>query len=235
MAKASNLKKMEQNHTCKFCGKSFHKESTLATHMCVKKQRNMDLNSSGSRFGFRAFQRFFEITTHSKRLKTTEDFINSPYYIDFVKFGNYVAMLKPVFMEQFIEFVIRNGVKLKDWTATYVYNTYIEDLVKKEPASSATDRTITNIIEWCDENKVPFDKFFTTITANEGSYLISTGKISPWVLYLCVGGEGLMDKFTEDHAKMIGGVIDPGFWMTKFKRDPNEVDYIRNLLEQAGL
>ncbi len=235
MPKASNLKKMEQNHKCKFCGKAFHKETTLATHMCVKKQRNMDLGSSGSRFGFRAFQRFFEITTHSKRIKTTQDFIESPYYIEFVKFGNYVAMLKPVHMEQFIEFVIRNGVKLKDWTAEFVYNAYIEDLIKKEPAASAADRTIVNIIEWSEENKSDFTRFFSTVTANEGAYLIKTGKISPWVLYLCAGGEDLMGKFNEEHGKMIGAIIDPGFWMQKFKRDSNEVDFIKSLLEQAGL
>lgn len=226
---------MEQPHTCKFCSKSFHKESTLATHMCVKKQRNMDLNTAGSRFGLRAFQRFFEITTHSKRTKTTTEFIESPYYIEFVRFGNYLAMLKPVHMDQFVEFVIRNGVKLKDWTAEFVYQTYIVDLTRKEPSDSATERTITHILEWCDENKIDFDKFFSSVTANEGAYLISTGKISPWVLYLCEGGETLMDKFTEDHSKMIGPIIDPGFWMNKFKRDPNEVDFIKDVLEQAGL
>lgn len=235
MAKASNLKKMEQNHVCKFCTKPFHKESTLATHMCVKKQRHMDLTSSGSRFGFRAFQRFFEINTHSKRIKTTTEFIESQYYIEFVKFGNYVAMLKPVHMEKFFDFVIRNGVKLKDWTAEYVYQAYIIDLTQKEPAGSATERTITNILEWCDENNTEFNNFFSSVSANEGSYLISTGKISPWVLYLCAGGEDLMCRFNADHAKMIGGVIDPGFWMQKFKKDPNEVDYIKNLLSQAGL
>lgn len=226
---------MEQKHICKFCLKPFHKESTLATHMCVKKQRNMDLGSAGSRFGFRAFQRFFEITTHSKRTKTTTEFIESPYYIEFVKFGNYVAMLKPVHMEQFVEFVIRNGVKLKDWTAEFVYQAYIVDLVKKEPANSAAERTITFIIEWSEENKSDFNKFFAVVSANEGAYMISTGKISPWVLYLCEGGETLMNQFNADHSKMIGDIIDPGFWMNKFRRDPNEVDFIRELLEQAGL
>ena len=232
---ANNLKKMEQNNVCKFCSKAFHKESTLATHMCVKKQRHMDLDSSGSRFGFRAFQRFFEITTHSKRTKSKEEFIESPYYLDFVKFGNYVALLKPVHLDLFVDFVIRNGVKLKDWTSEHTYKVYIVDLTKKEPAESATDRTITYIIEWCEENKVEFSKFFSSITANEGAYLISTGKISPWVLYLSGTGEGLMDKFNEDHSKMIGDIIDPGFWMQKFRRETNEVDYIRSLLEQAGL
>jgi hypothetical protein len=228
-------KKMEQNYQCKFCGTKFHKESTLTTHMCVKKRRHMDLNSTGSRFGFRAFQRFFERTTNAKALKTTEDFINSPYYIDFVKFGNHLALLKPVHIERYIDFVIMSGAKLKDWSKDFVYELYVEDLVKKEPADSAVERSITEMSDWCEKNNVPFDKFFTSISANEAAYLIKTGKISPWVLYLASTGDQLMNKFNDDHAKMIGAIIDPGFWMKKFKKADEDVDYIRSVLEQANL
>jgi hypothetical protein len=62
-----------------------------------------------------------------------------------------------------------------------------------------------------------------------------TGKISPWVLYLAATGENLMARFNDDHAKMIGGVIEPGFWMKKFKKSDEDVEYIRTVLEQAGL
>lgn len=226
---------MEQSFECKFCKTKFHKESTLHTHMCVKKRRHMDINTTGSRLGFRTFQRFYDLNVKSKKQKTIDEFINSPYYIDFVKFGNHLALLKPLHTEQYIDYVIMNGVKLKDWTKDFVYEIYIEDLVKKEPATSATDRTITNIMEWCEKNDVPFGEFFKKVSANEAAYLIKTGKISPWVLYLSPTGEDLMNRFSEDHSNMIGGVIEPGVWMKKFKKLEDDVEYIRNILEQAGL
>lgn len=226
---------MEQNYKCKFCGTKFHKETTLATHMCVKKRRYVDLDSTGSRLGFRTFQRFYEKSTNAKTLKTTDDFINSPYYIDFVKFGNHLALLKPVHTEKYIDFVIMNGVKLKDWTKDFVYETYIEDLVKREPAVSAVDRSIVEIIDWCEKNKTEFKNFFKQINANEAAYLIKTGKISPWVLYLSATGDELMGRFNSDHAKMIGTIIDPGEWMRKFKKQDDDVTYIKEVLEQAGL
>lgn len=226
---------MEQNFECKFCGTKFHKESTLTTHMCVKKRRHMDINTAGSRFGFRTFQRFFELTAKAKKLKSQEEFINSTYYIGFVKFGNHLALLKPVHADQFIDFVIMGGIPLKDWTDDRVYYLYIEDLYKKEPAASATDRTITEIMEWADRNKVPFNEFFKRISGNEAAYMIRTGRLSPWVLYLSGTGDSLMNRFTDDHTPMIGTIIDPGFWMKKFKRSDEDVTYIRDLLEQAGL
>lgn len=226
---------MIQPFECKYCGKRFHKESSITAHVCVKKQRYIDINTAGSRLGFRTFQRFYELSVKSKKVKTQQEFIESDYYIEFVKFGNHLALLKPLYIEQYIDFVILNGVKLKDWTKDFVYDLYIEDLVKKEPAISATERTITEIIEWCEKNCEPFNEFFTKISANEAAYLIKTGKISPWVLYLSLSGESLMTRFNEDHEKMIGEVIEPGVWMKKFKKQDSDVAFIKSMLEQSGL
>jgi hypothetical protein len=195
----------------------------------------MDKDSAGCRFGFRAYQRFYEISANSKKPKSVDEFINSTYYIDFVKFGNHLALLKPLYIEQYIDFVIKNGVKLKDWTKDFVYDVYIVDIVKKEPPVSAVERTITGIMEWCSTNGTQFSDFFSSISANEAAYLIKTGKISPWVLYLSSNSEALMNRFNDDHSKMIGDIIDPGFWMKKFKKNDDDVEFIRNLLEQAAL
>ena len=235
MQTVKNKTNMQQDYQCKFCKCKFHKESTLASHQCVKKRRYMEMDSSGPRFGFRAFQRFYELTSANKKIKSIEDFIDSPFYIDFAKFGNHLANLKPLYMDQFIDFVIRNGVKLKDWNKDFVYDTYVKQLVLKEPAVSATERTINEVVEWCNKNNTDFEKFFITITSNEAAYMIKTGRLSPWVLYLSLTGESLISRFNEDHAKMIGDIIDPGLWMKQFKKNDEDVSYIRNLLEQAGL
>ena len=228
-------KAMVQNYECKYCKTKFHKEQTLFTHLCVKKRRAAEIDSPESRFGLRAFQRFYQITMGAKKPKSVQEFIDSPYYIDFVKFGNHLAMLKPVYPEQFIEFVITNSIKLKDWSKDIVYSTYIRELLKKEPAETATDRSITEIMEWCGKRNVDFKRFFYVVSANEVSQMVSTGKISPWVLYLCESGGYIMDQFNEDHVKIIGDIIDPSFWTKKFKANDSDVEYIKTLLEQVGL
>ena len=224
-----------QPFDCKYCGKKFHKATTLTTHMCVKKRRNLEIDTPASRFGFRTFQRFYDLTMAAKKPKTIQEFIDSEFYIDFVKFGNHLADLKPIYPDKFIDFVIKNGTKLKDWTKDYVYFTYIEDLVKKEPAEAAVDRSISEIIEWSQLNKREFIDFFVDISANEASHMIRYGKISPWVLYLSESASNLMSRFNDDHSAIIGDIIEPGFWMKKFRKDTVDVDYIRSVLEQAGL
>lgn len=226
---------MNQDYVCKYCGSKFHREKTLATHVCTKKRRFIDSESTGPRLGFRTFQKFHEITTNTKKQKTLQEFIDNRYYIDFVKFGNYLALLKPLYMDEFISYLIRNGIKMREWTSDHVYYCYIQELIKTEPTTAALERTITEIMSWCDKNSVKFNDFFREISSNEAAHMIYFGKISPWVLYLSSTGGELLQKFNEDHAKMVGIIIDPGFWMKKFKKNSDDVEYIRQLLTEAGI
>lgn len=226
---------MEQNYSCKFCNVRFHKESTLATHLCVKKRRFMDIESTGSRLGFMAFRKFYDLTTNSKKDKTIEEFINSPYYSDFVKFGHHLANLKPMHMEEFIEFAIRSGLKIKEWHRDEVFYYYIENFIKKEPPTSAVERSIIEIVGWCEKNACEFTQFFNTITANEFVHMLKMGKISPWILYLSSTGTVALAKFNEEHAEIIKDIIDPSFWVKKFKKQTEDVDHIREILGQSGI
>lgn len=235
LEKMLKVNKMEQKFVCKYCSKKFHKEKTLITHMCVKKRRFMDFESTGPRLGFRAFQRFYELTTSSKNDKTIDDFINSDYYIAFVKFGNHLALLKPLYSDKFIDFVIKNAVPLDKWTKDHVYYAYINEIIKTEPAASATARTLEFIVKWCTDNTIEFSHFFSSIHPNEAAVFIQTGKISPWVIYLSVNGESLLKRFTDDHEKIIKDLIDASFWAKKFKKEIEEVKFIKNTLNEVGL
>lgn len=226
---------LQQINICKYCEKTFSRPTTLSVHMCVRKRRHLEIDTPGSRFGLQAFQLFYTLASNSKKTKTAQEFIESEFYGSFAKFGNHLVNLRPIYPEEYMRFVITTGVKLKDWTKDDTYYSFVDHIVKKEPAATAAERTIGEIIKWSETNNKEFGSFFTDITANEASHLIKTGKISPWVLYLCNTGEILMKKFNDDHSKIIGNIIDPGFWMKKFKKQAEDVTYITNLLEQAGL
>ena len=224
-----------ERHECRFCGNSFKSPNTLSVHVCVKKRRHMDSESPGPRMGFRVFQRFFALTTKSKVPKSLDDFINSAYYIDFVKFGHYLIHLKPIVINEFIDYVIKNSIKLKDWTKEAVYDAYIDALVKTEPAENAVERSIVTIAEWTAKNNCPMDEFFKKATANEIAFLVRRGRLSPWVLYLAASADDVMESFNEDHVKLIGSLIDSCVWQKRFRNNKDDVEFIASVLEAAGL
>lgn len=222
-------------HLCKFCEKGFGSEKTLAVHMCVKKKRWAERDMIGARLGFRVFQRFYELTTTSKKPKSQEDFIDSKFYSDFVRFGRYLVELNPINADAFIDFVIRNGVKLKEWTADFVYDSFLEDFMKSEGPEMALERTILEMQEWADENKKSFADFFKEVNANEATFLIRAGRISPWVLYLAPSADELFARLSPEQGKIINSVIDPSRWQARFMLKKDDVKFVTELLEEAGL
>ena len=102
----------EQAYTCRYCTKTFRKESSLAVHLCEQKRRYQDESDAGVQLGFRAYLRFYEITQGSARLKTYADFAESPYYRAFVKFGRYSQSIRCVNYTQFLEWLLKNNKKL---------------------------------------------------------------------------------------------------------------------------
>lgn len=231
----SSAKTMKQPYQCKYCLTRFHKESSLLLHQCVKKRRHMEANATGPRIGFAVFSRYSTLLYRSTKPKTLDEFINNQFYIEFVKFGHYISNLRPLHTDRFIDYVIMSGEKIKEWYSDRLYYRYVADLLKREPAISAVERSIESIIEWATANNCEFTDFFNRVSANEAAFMIQSGKLSPWVLYLAESGGDLMTQFTEDHAKMIGDSIDAEFWARKFKRESADVDYIRTLLDQSGL
>jgi hypothetical protein len=203
--------------------------------MCPKKRRYADRDSIGSRLGFRVFQRFFELTTTAKNPKSFEDFIDSQYYTAFVKFGRHLAELNPINTDNFVDFVIKNSVKLKDWQKDYVYETYLVELMKKEPPERALERTMLFFTEWAEESGNNFNDFFRSATTQEAVYYLKTGKISPWVLYLAPSADGLMDRFNEEQYAMIEPIINPGIWTSRITKNQEDVKFIKTVLNEAGL
>jgi hypothetical protein len=70
--------------------------------------------------------------------------------------------------------------------------------------------------------------------ANKLCYAITTGKISPWMLYQSDSGTRFLDTLNEGHVKMIIDYINPEQWAIKFKRDTDVTKQIKDTLKEAG-
>jgi len=220
---------------CKFCNKTFKTDKTLASHMCPRKRRMAEKDNLSSRLGFRVFQRFYELTTKSIKAKTFDEFIRSSYYTDFVKFGRYLGHKDAIDTERFIDFVIKNGVKLRDWRKAFVYETFLQELMNKEPVERALERTLIALQEWATDNETTYNKFFEYVTTTEATHIIRSGRISPWVLYLSESAGELMGRMSSEQGEMIQSIINPSVWQARFHNRQDDVKFVVDVLDKAGL
>jgi hypothetical protein len=228
-------KSMQSSFKCEHCGKTFVKEKTLLVHVCEKKRRYLGRNEKHVQAGFLAFQTFFDITTKSSQPKTFEDFVDSPYYTAFVKFGSFISNSAPIYPEKFIEFVIKSGEKLDRWCRDELYDSYVIEMVKKEPADGAIQRSISTMMEWGDKNQSPWQHYFAYVNLNRAVHDIKEGFISPWLLLNTKSGKSMLTRFNDEQLDIVGPIIDPQYWMRRFKALPADTELVKDIINEAEI
>jgi hypothetical protein len=226
---------MDLNFKCEYCGKLFAKEKTLFIHICEQKRRHLSKNEKHVQSGLMTFQKFYAITNKTTKLKNFDEFAKSPYYTAFVKFGSFMVNTAPIYPERFIDFVIKSGVKLDHWCRDELYDTYISELIKIEPADGAIQRSIQTMMDWADNNQAAWEHYFAYVNLNRATHDIKEGLVSPWMVLNTKAGKDLLQRMNDEQLDIIGPIIDPQFWMKRFKSSPSDLELVKDIIKEAKI
>ena len=138
--------------TCKYCKKTFRKESTLQTHMCESKRRWQQEKESWVQLGLSAYLRFYELTQGSIKSKSYADFANSPYYSSFVKFGAYCQQIRCINFKNYLEWLLKNNKKLDQWCKDSFYSDWLLQYMSKEAVQDALERALSHMQRVAEEH-----------------------------------------------------------------------------------
>ena len=225
----------EKPYICEYCGSGYVREKTLAAHMCEKKRRALQKDEKRVRLGFYAFGRFYKLSAGNKKEKTYEDFCASPYYNAFVKFGSFLNNVKPLYPERYIDYVVTSGVKLDHWARDELYEKYALEFILKEDVTTALERSVKTMMEWADENNSSWNHYFRYIGLNKAVWNIKDGKVSPWLILNCKEGKAMLSKFNDEQLELVYHVINPQHWAMRFKRQPSDVQIVKDIARESNL
>ena len=226
---------MQLNYKCDYCGKVFAKEKTLFVHVCEPKRRHMAKNEKHVQYGLLTFRKFYEFNQPSAKPKDFDAFISSPYYNAFVKFGSFMVNTNPIYPERFLEFVVKSGIKLDHWCRDELYDTYIKELLKIEPADGAIQRSVKTMMDWADNNEAEWNHYFSYCNLNRATHDIKEGKISPWILLNSKAAKDMMQNMSDEQLNIIGPVLDPKYWMIRFKKLPADVELVKEVIKEGNI
>lgn len=221
-------------YQCQYCKKSFQRESTLAVHLCEPKRRHQERNERGVELGFQSYIRFYEMTQGSAKLKTFEDFADSPYYRAFVKFGRYCVNTRAINPRQFTEWLLKNNKKLDYWASDQIYTEYLLQYLRLEHVNDALARAVEYAIDWAEKNDSPPHDCLRYGNHNAICHAITTGRISPWVIYNCSSGQAFLNDIDTTQVAMIWPYIDSDIWQQRFKDYMADQEYAKDILLKAG-
>ena len=221
-------------YRCQYCQRDFVRENTLAVHLCEPRRRRQEQNERGVQLGFQAYLRFYEITQGSARLKTFDDFADSSYYRAFVKFGRYCVDIRAINPARFTEWVVRQNKKLDNWTSDALYTEYLIDYLRTEATQDALARAIEFGIEWSEKSGHPAHDCLRYGNTNAMVYAVTTGRISPWVIYNSESGQKFLSGLDTQQVAMVWPYIDSDFWQRKFHDYASDQQWAQHMLSQAG-
>lgn len=234
-----NTKKIEATdptikYGCDFCNREFQRESTMAKHLCENKQRWMNKDLVGNRIGFQAWLQFYKKNTASKKNKTYEEFIRSAYYTIFVKFGSHCANINAINVSRYVDWLVKNQIKVDTWPTDSVYTRYLIEYLRNEDPFDAITRSVQTTMDLAGNEGILSKDYLRYGNSNKICHNITNGKLSPWLLYQSDSGVKFLDSLNESQVRMVIDYINPELWKIKFNRDPENVKQIKELLNAGG-
>jgi len=235
---SSNMKKKavikKEKFACDFCGKEFARETSLGKHLCETKRRINDQENRGNQIGFQAWLDFYKKNTATKKKRTYLDFAKSAYYIAFVKFGNYCLNVQVMNVSRYIDFLLKEQISIDHWAKDSSYTKFIIWYSREEDPLDAIARSIEYTISLSQEEGIQTKDCLRYGNRNKICYAVTTGKISPWMLYHSQSGLEFIQSLDHTQQKMILEYIDPEKWAIKFHKSKNILSEVKELLSAGG-
>ena len=221
-------------YACRYCSRSFSRETTLSVHVCEQKKRWQEQSERGVQLGLQGYLKFYEYTQGSAKLKTWDDFVTSPYYRAFVKWGRYCVDVRVIRPERLLEWLLKHNKKIDNWCSDKLYTEYLVTHVQKETVNDALARAIEYGLSWSEKTGSPSHDCLRYGSVNATCYAVTTGRVSAWVIYNSESGQKFLTELNAEQVAMIWPYIDSDIWQKKFADYPGDQEYAREILTQAG-
>jgi len=208
----------------------------LSVHLCEPKRRWQQETETGVQFGLRAYLRFYETTQGSAKLKSYADFVTSPYYNAFVRYGRHLVAIRAINSDSFTDWLLRQNKKIDYWCKDAFYEEWLLEYLKKEAPQDALERALKEMQDYATGNSIAdFSHYFAYGNTNRICHHITTGRISPWVIYNCNTGVDYLESLNTEQMDIVMPWIDPDHWSRRFKDYVADVEWCKHVLKAAGL
>lgn len=166
--------------------------------------------------------------------KTHAEFINSPYYTAFVKFGSYCVDVKVLNIPRYVDWLLHQQIKLENWASDNNYTKFLCEYLRLEDPFDAIYRGVEYCTTLAELDEIKTNDVFRYSNPNKICHAITLGKISPWMLYCSNSGIHFLETLNQDHVRIVSDYINPEQWALKFHREPELKKRISDTLKDAG-
>lgn len=223
---------------CKFCQKSFAYESKFREHECKQMKRHLEIQTPIGQAAWSYYQ-FWMRTQHRHISSGITSFLDSKYYISFVKFAKFVQKISLPDVNLYIKLMVQKTMPPPLWMSDEIYAVYLDHLDKKLTPSQHAEISINTLFAYAKKNGLDeseVDQIFDILHPNDLIAMLRERRLSPWLLLQSKSfARMLRDRTTPEQFIIIQTIIHPDVWHDKMAKHPDEVAKMKKYVEALGI
>jgi len=130
--------------------------------------------------------------------------------------------------------LIKNNKKLDYWHKDRLYDEYLHQYLRTEAVTDALQRAVEHSIKWSEETGMQPHDMLRYGNTNSICFAISTGRISPWIIFNCDSGHKFLERLSSEQTQIVWTWIEPDYWQRKLVDYQDDVDFAKTILKKAG-
>jgi hypothetical protein len=146
--------------------------------------------------------------------------------------------IRVINFSSFTDWLLKNNKKLDHWCKDSLYEEWLSGYIRKESPQDALERALKEMQEYADSHpdlRNGYRDYFRYGNVNRISYHVSTGRVSPWIIFNCKTGVEFLDGLDAYQTEIILPWLDPDFWQKKFADYLADTEWVKDILDKAGL
>jgi len=222
-------------HRCDFCAQTFKSESRFIKHKCKAMVREEEFKSPAGQAAWNYYKTWMKLK-HKSVVSSALAFKKSQYFSTFYNFTKFVKKTHLPDIKLFIDLMVRTGVDPHYWSSDAAYRKYLEYVTRQLPPHDLAKITIKTFFDIATAADVEVSEIFNVLTPNEVIQLLHQRRLSPWVL---LNSKKFADFYingtTSEERIVMETIVNPDYWMGRFKKHPKDAEVVKNYITELGL
>jgi hypothetical protein len=149
---------------------------------------------------------------------TPKEFISSPFYDSFMNLVKFTSENWVITSLRYLDFLIDYRVAEPKWMKEETLKAYREHSRLNDNPIAQTKETFEAIKHWCEKNSVDRHEFFAKVPPGQALQLITTNRLSPWVLFGYDRAVAeLLARMNDDWICSVNEFLNNLYWINRIK------------------
>lgn len=196
------------------------------------------LKTCKSKKGLSAFNDYkYWLSLRNRRVSKLETFVDSKYYSCFIKLQSWIGEKGIPDKKLYIRYMLEKNLTPNFWYNNKdLYESFIRHYDETVTPIAMVNTTLSTLYKLADILECDIGEVLQQLLPSEIAKLVFERRLSPWILLLSTKFKHYLHMLNDpSQYVMITSVIDAREWEKKFKKNPEAVAKIKNVISELDL